>query len=247
MDRETISKDYLVELFEELNKKDINYIVLRGFLPLIEIEKSVDIDVYVNPRDKRKLNTCLTNLGWEKKVINIGRYPHVFFMKYDEEINREVIIDVVFGIYYGQELYKFVDYRQLLNSNRKIDVVKVPESTSALLLFFLHVLFDKNSISQENLTRLNLMYEDYKKHHNTETALSKSLAAVIVPYVQILIDKGIEFDEFKSFKDKVLKMGWLDYNIKRRFVMNGITKCNLVIFKIFKIIGGFSNVLSNKR
>ena len=151
-------RDYIRDVFETLDEKEVNYAVLRGYMPLEEMQTSSDIDVYVYPKDLAKTKGVLEGLGFKTPRINACNYPHVqYFLLTAEKLLK---IDIVTELCFGESLLTYVPEDTLLQHIEKREFIKTFRSDIALELFVLHVVYDKGALSTQNALRLQCFLEE---------------------------------------------------------------------------------------
>ena len=139
----------VIKTLQTMTKTDIDYFVIRGFNPLIQLEQDGDIDLYVNPKDRRKVHNFLVSLGFYTPFFNPTRYPHVqYILLKNAKVYR---IDIQFDFLFGNNLLR----PKNLELGSHIDHgVRIANPTCALQLLLYHILFDKRELSRTNKTRL---------------------------------------------------------------------------------------------
>lgn len=149
MDRKTLINN----LFDILNTNKIDYFVLRGYLNEDDLYLSKDIDIFVSKKHKNKFTKLLLSNGFKTPTINDNKYPHKQFFIFSEL--TLVKIDVVFGLYFGKENYKFAGIISFDNDITKFKNFYVLKPKLSFLMFSLHLVFDKNMIiSDKNKKRI---------------------------------------------------------------------------------------------
>ncbi|MEX2375246.1 MAG: hypothetical protein WD942_06620 [Dehalococcoidia bacterium] len=130
-------------LFVALNRAGVDYVVLRGYLPLRELETSADIDVLV-PRDQLdRAAAAVRAVGWLRRRLQDGKYPHVFFDFLGDGGRFAIVFDVVTGLNYGLELHELRNPAPVIARSGETGGVKVPDPWHAAFLLALHLLLDK--------------------------------------------------------------------------------------------------------
>jgi thymidylate kinase len=143
----------LRDLFDALGAARIPYVVLRGYLPLAELTDSLDIDVYIPRRALPAAAAVLSSRGWLERRHQTGRYPHRFFDNFAAPGRVCTMLDVVTDLCYGDRLYTLAGAEQVLGTTSMVDDVRVPHPWIAQFLFSLHVLLDKDALSEANARR----------------------------------------------------------------------------------------------
>lgn len=178
--------NYIQEIFKSLNVQNINYVVLRGYIPLEEITYSADIDIYVHPSDLKKTKNILKTIGFKTPYINACNYPHVqYFLLTSEQFLK---IDIVTELCFGEALFSYVREGNLLQYIVQRDYIKTFRTDIALELFVLHIIFDKGELSITNCQRLFAFFKDCKEKklslNNLPTAI-KHFCDLVIENVDI--------------------------------------------------------------
>ena len=143
--------------FEALGSAAPDYVVLRGFDPLDELERSIDIDVFIPASAIARVTAALRLVGWRKREHQIERFPHLFFDSWTGEHGFVRSLDVVTDLCYGPGLHSLRDAGRVGRHGRTIDGVRIPEPWMAAFMFALHVALDKGSLSEPNALRARAM------------------------------------------------------------------------------------------
>jgi hypothetical protein len=145
-------------LFALLESAAIEYVVLRGYLPLEELADSLDIDVYIARRDRRRATAALAQAGWFERRYQTGRYPHRFYDNFEVPGRVCTMLDVVYGLHYGDRLHALACAERVLETSELFEGVRVPHPWVALLTFAVHVLLDKEMLSENNARRGRMLW-----------------------------------------------------------------------------------------
>ncbi len=151
--------DAIRRLFDRLDAEGIRYVVLRGYLPLEELAESQDIDVYIARRNRRRATGVLARAGWLPRRYQTGRYPHRFYDNFDIPGRICTMLDVVYGLHYGDRLHGLKHPERVLATAQRLDGICVPHPWVALLTFALHVTLDKAMLSEHNALRGRKLWE----------------------------------------------------------------------------------------
>ncbi|WP_050614502.1 nucleotidyltransferase family protein [Bacillus testis] len=179
--------DVLNKTFKKMSSLDIQCVILRGYLPINDIEESKDIDLFVHPKDEKRVHKLLLDLGWYAPQINTTKFPHRQFFYFTP--TKTFKLDIVYDLYFGKEYIKLEKATLVFNKKREI----IPHlyganPYDALTIFMLHLVFDKGDISSESLTRLQRMYEDAKKAVRVEESVYCDLCNVLLPYISKILN-----------------------------------------------------------
>jgi thymidylate kinase len=141
------------DLFATLERAGIRYVLLRGYLPASEITTALDIDVYIPRADHARAARVLTRSGWRVRRAQTGRYPHRFYDHVDDPTRLCVMLDVVDALCYGPARHELRQPELVLTASERVAGVWVPHPWIALFTFALHVLLDKEHLSDANAAR----------------------------------------------------------------------------------------------
>lgn len=127
--------ELLKSLFNELNKHEVEYVVLRGNLSLREMAESNDIDILVSKSHKAAFEDVVKSLGWRDRYNQWGKYPHQFYDCNSSSNKLVITLDIVDDLIFGREMYRLSKQEFVFKSSENINGVKVPNSWAALFLF----------------------------------------------------------------------------------------------------------------
>lgn len=147
----------LENIFSALNSEGVDYVVLRDYENPEIMNHSVDLDVSFSEAHRAKAIEVLLKEGWLMPAINPNTYSHTNFFKWDGE--KVYKIDVMWGLYFKNGQYEYTDKSVMYNNTLSTYGPKVPDELSGLAFLLLHVIFDKNDISDKNYNQLVKHYE----------------------------------------------------------------------------------------
>lgn len=208
------------DILKKLDENGIEYSVLRGFIPIEEIDKSLDVDIYIPSKYKKKVHKIFTSLKWYTQKINCSRYPHQQYIYIsNNKLNK---IDIVYGLYYDQELRHFKYENLIFDGLRKENGVKILSPIMTLITFILHVLFDKKKLSEKNQKYLKLIYDDYKKNSSFNEKIDIELQNKIIKITKEMVEKNLELinKNIKFYKEQIQALNILDYSFLRKILYN---------------------------
>lgn len=213
----------ICDVLKYLESEGIEYVVLRGYIPVEDVNKSLDVDIYIPRKYKSKVKKLFNKLGWYSQKINCSRYPHKqYIYLFDNCVKK---IDIVYGLFYGNELRELTYEDRILEGVRKDSGINIPNPTIALHTFLLHVIYDKKMLSDKNRKILELMYNDYKQN---ETERNESVFLDIAE--ELLNDKSSDGKSIIAKYSEIIKS-------------KGILKYNFLRHKYFKIINTINNIV----
>ncbi len=222
------------DIFIKLNKENIKYILLRGYIPIKEIYESQDIDIYVKKEDRKKLKKILLDNNWKISKINTTRYPHEQYNILVD--NRIYKLDIVYGIYYTTSLKHFKYENKILQGTRKREDINIPNTITALILFCLHILYDKGILTEKNKVRLKSMYNDYLESNKDTIYLTNIFTDYFENIIQQMCKDTIENTNYKikTYIKYINNLNLLKSNIFRNIFCNFFTKIRKIIKKIWR-------------
>lgn len=147
----------LVSLFNELNSQNIHYCLIRDFENTEQVNTSKDIDIVIKKSEKNNAKKILASLGWVTPRINKNLYAHEQFYKWNG--TRLVELDVLWDIYYSDGKYKLTNQDDVFVSQGQLEQAKIPRNEVALRLLVLHLVFDKDNVSEKNLNQLKRLID----------------------------------------------------------------------------------------
>ena len=203
------------DMLKYIEKNGVEYTVLRGYIPIEEIDSSKDVDIYIPHKYKKKVHRLFIDQGWYCQKINCSRFPHKQYIYIMSDGIKK--IDIVYGLYYSNKLFKYQKEDNILNDIRKIEDINVLDPLNGLTTFILHLCFDKYEVSEKNFKYLKLMYEDYLQNSD------KNFDNLFVNYAKEIIN-----DEYnlKQYRKDIRKSGLISYNPFRHIYHRIYTKLN---------------------
>lgn len=139
--------------FRALETAGVPAVILRGYLPLSDLARSPDIDVFVPRPHRARAARALAAAGWRPRRHQTGRYPHRFFDSFDVPGRVATTLDLVDDLVFGPRVLGLRHPERLLEGRESADGLPVPDPWLALLAFGLHVVLDKETRSPANAAR----------------------------------------------------------------------------------------------
>lgn len=163
-------EEYLKELFEELNKSDIRYAVLRGYETLPS-EVNHDIDLGVHPDDSMKMSEIIQDVSHKYKYETVYTSQRQGIEQLYLFGNTECIkIDIwTMFSYKGLE---YLNIKTLLNDIRMHNNIKILAEESEVILSFLKEFLHCKWIRDDKVNLLNLKINKFKNFNNTYEYIS---------------------------------------------------------------------------
>lgn len=235
-------KDIIKKFFDEVNNKNINYVVWKN-TNLIEdfFLGKENLDIYINDENFEKLQVILMKYHWIKLVNNIRNYKfihHFFLFTNDKTYHLHIYIKIITG----DSILKEYDFTSFIKSEDKYFSNKhklwILDPNIQLILFKLRFLIKRSNFLG------NYLFKKQKKLYVKEFLYLKNSIKV---YNSIFYDfknkyflnKDIDnnLTKFDKVTSKIILRNILKYKIRNIFENNKIyinILINLIKKKIFK-------------
>ncbi len=182
----------LATVFEELDRSQISYCVLRGHADLLAGAIDGDVDLLVAAEQLDRMRRALGRLGFVT-LSRWGQAPHHFFIGYDDAGDQWVKLDVVTELAYGRPVPALSTdlAAHCLAKRVRHGPLFTPAAGDELLALLLHCLLDKRAFEakyQGRLTELARRIEDNRTM--TELIGRCFPAGATWPYISELIARG---------------------------------------------------------
>ena len=168
----------LLHVFEQLEREQIIYCVLRGYEELETVGDKDDIDFLVQEQSLGQLQLVLKGLNFVR-LPAWGYAPHHFFVMYDEASDRWLKLDVVTTVVYGTPIPSLQTALAVgcLSRRRRRGATFVPAPEDELVTLLLHCLLDKGTFAPHRLARV----QELRHEIADEEYLDKLLRTVWAP------------------------------------------------------------------
>ena len=217
-------------VLKKMEEDNIEYTVLRGFIPIAEIDTSKDVDIFVPSKYRKSVNVFFKNLGWYKQKINCSRFPHEQYIYLTEYGVKK--IDIVYGLYYGMELYKYKIQDDILKYTRKVEGINVLDFVTVIELFILHICFDKKQLSEKNRKYLELMNQELI-NSKTQENINDNL---FIDIANKLLNGKCETNNIKQYRKEIIQKNYLEYSATRHHYKKFTLKCKNYLRTFIKIL-----------
>lgn len=138
-------------LFSTFNNKNIDYCLVRDFQDINSLNNSDDIDIMIRSSDSLRAINLLEELGWLTPTINPNTFGHIQY--YKAHCKKVYKLDILNDLYFADGKYRFrFENEDILFT--EYNNIRVPTDEYALLFLLLHILLDKNFISNKNANQL---------------------------------------------------------------------------------------------
>ena len=138
-------------LFSEFNKNGIKWCILRDGGSIESINGADDLDLSVSSADFSRAAEILQNCGWQTPKLNPNTFGHVQYYRWAG--GRIYKIDILRDVYFADGLYEMASTREIYEAGQ------LPQDNLALRLLVLHVILDKQSVSDKNFAEIRRLYE----------------------------------------------------------------------------------------
>lgn len=210
----------ILNIFKEFNDNNIEYFILRDFETIDNILNSRDIDIYVNPLYRKNVSIIMNKLGWYTPRTNDNKYPHKQFYKM---ISGKVFkFDLVYGLNYGKRNYSIKENLVDVKKFNRIENIKIAEEKNALITMLLHMLFDKENISEKNLKIFKNIFKNYEKKYNNRKDDFYIISKKIIE--NNINDTNKNITEYQKMLYKYIK----ENKFKNIFIKSKILLCKIV-------------------
>lgn len=158
--------DIISEFFNEFNIISIKYCVLRNYRSVQEINEAEDLDISVAEDDIEKAHGLLVKLGWMTPDVNLNKYGHQQYYKWDGA--RLYKLDIIRGFYFADGKYTVPNPDYIYMNCETFHEAKIPRTCDGIDLLFYHVLLDKGyNISVNNKEQLQWLISRYEGGNNS--------------------------------------------------------------------------------
>lgn len=197
-----------IEILQELEKNKIEYVVLRGYIPIEKINFSKDVDIYIPYKYKKKVEKFFEKKGWYTTRINYARFPHKQYICVTETGFKK--IDVVFGLFYGKKLFHYLKEKELIDTRKKVDGIYVPKEVLAIETLVLHICFDKGNLSENNKKNIELLLKSTSNDYENN---------LFIQIAKRLLKEKWNKDCFREHKKTILEKNIVKTNPKHFYYM----------------------------
>src|SRR3989338_538931 len=222
----------LKNIFSIFNQNQINYLVLRNYFPIEELNHSADIDLFIMPKDFYQARKLLKKLGWQKRLIPRNDFGHEEWFKFDKMENKIFHLDLqnylkVFSQYLRKKQLAMIFYSAIKLDNTFF----VPSSTVALILLLSRVTFEKEKIEPKNLISLKNLWPQVKLVKNYQNEIKEIFGEQASLAVSKLNDsKIIDYNFYQN-----LKINFSNNFKFKEFFLGYYQKMKLIFYKILMI------------
>jgi thymidylate kinase len=230
--------DNIKLIFLRLNKAGIRYVVLRNYIPLDNLNYESDIDLLVDPKDKRRLIRVLKDEGFRSRFISNEDWNHSEVFKFDCTGNKIYIFDIQSSLFFSGGRFKLGSVNKILdNRELKKGIVFTPNEIHSFILLILHLAMDKKTVAKDRLQQAGYLYNQCARNKLFSEAVKKDFGKVISEYLFNKINEdAIDFSNHKFYK-KFAEVIRNKFKIDKRSIFFSVHRKVRIIFN--KIITFF--------
>lgn len=147
----------LKNTFNLLNKAGVNYVVLRNYLPIEDLNLKGDIDILVHPDDFERIKKILLADNWLPRIMP-RRDGHLEMLKFGKE--KIYIFDIQDGLLFRGKKIKAVEVETILDKKKLLDqYFFIPNDIHGLVLFIFRLALEKDNINDAQFAQLEVLYD----------------------------------------------------------------------------------------
>ncbi len=219
-----INNDVL-DILDCLNSENIDYFIIRDFKTVDDIINSKDIDIYINKNDLKRVDKLFKDRKWIIPALDNNKYPHKQYFKMSKD--KIYVFDIVDSFYYGKNNLKLnIDKLKNNKVRRKIEDINVADEKLALTTMLMHIVFDKEMVSDKNFKILSDMYEDYisSKENNDVNETERISKDIIERGMDLSNERITTYQKELLRSDLLIHQGLKNTFLKIRNVFKNIIK-----------------------
>ncbi len=154
-------QELLLHVFHTIEQANIRYCVLRGYEELEEIEDGGDVDLLVQADQLDHFREVLARLEFVMLPV-WGHAPHLFFVAYDQLVDRWLKLDVVTTLAFGKPIHAIQTglASNCLDRRRRREPTFVLSAEDELLTLLLHCALDKGMFAPHRRARIQALRQE---------------------------------------------------------------------------------------
>jgi hypothetical protein len=182
-------RNFLLGLFENLERQGVSYCVLRNYEGLPEYIEN-DIDLLVDPKEDGAFRICLSETakanGWVlvKEASRLGYHGYWFA---DIDFGKFVQIDVLLGLYWKG--IRWIEHHHILETRRRWKQFFVPDATAEAGTLLLKDLFSLGSVKRKY--QANIREFTCNHPQQLEDFLGQSLGKKLAARLVVMAQQGM--------------------------------------------------------
>lgn len=208
----------LKAVFDTLNEAGIDWLIVRSYEGLPEVNTAKDVDLIV---PKAQIDNAVAKIFEELRKYGFTYYEHqrfeciwcFTFYSLGESKTQSIKIDLLYGFVWRGAVV--VSAEEMLSANRRYNQIPVPSETMNGFLLWVKPLMTGGFIKEKYRTDIqkSVLNDPVEFHHLLESKFGNRLAKEIWPLLQTgKLDETVKFKNmlcrtawFKSFKANPVK------------------------------------------
>ncbi|MBU0660580.1 hypothetical protein KKG22_00190 [Patescibacteria group bacterium] len=212
----------LQHIFKLLNDAGILYVVMRHYDPIEQLNEQKDIDILVNPKQKKKLIKILKEFGFISRSFPTIDWRHEEYIYIDNIEKKIICFDIQTKLIFGKKRFFCLNKVETVLENRiKKENIYIPNKVDASVLFLYHRHLDKGD-RQANVSMDELHEKRYVLQRNIHACIF-TLHKIILLFkpVNLLVFIGVDGAGKSTLINKVKEeiplfnttvyLGWNNY------------------------------------
>jgi thymidylate kinase len=189
----------LKNTFGKLNKAGVNYVVLRNYLPVQNLNSKGDIDILVHPDDSERIKKILLADNWLLRIIpRVDGHTEMF--KFGKE-KKIYIFDIQDDLLFGKKKIKIGEVKAILNKRKLLDeYFFVPNDIHSLVLFIFRLALEKDSINDLQFARLEVLYNLSKDDKDFLEIIKKDFGEKVYELLLEILENKKNFLDRQNYK-----------------------------------------------
>lgn len=160
-----------------MNKAGVNYVVLRNYLPIEDLNLKGDIDILVHPDDFERIKKILLADNWLPRIIK-RRDGHLEMFKFGKE--KIYIFDIQDDLLFRGKKIKAVEVETILDKKKLLDqYFFIPNDIHSLVLFIFRLALEKDNINDAQFARLEVLYDLCRNYKDFLEIIKKDFGQTI--------------------------------------------------------------------
>jgi thymidylate kinase len=188
----------LKNIFSRLNKEGVNYVVLRNYLLIENLNSEKDIDILVHPRDAKRIKKVLLAGGWLPRILP-RRDGHMEMFKLGKE-KKIYVLDIQDDLLFGKEKIKIGEVEAILNKKKFLGDFFVPNNIHSLVLFIFRLALEKDSISDSQLKHLEALYDFSKNDKDFAEIIKEDFGQTISEALREMLESKKNILDGQNYK-----------------------------------------------
>lgn len=189
----------LKNIFSRLNKEGVNYVVLRNYLPVENLNSEKDIDILVHPVDGKRIKKILLANGWLPRILP-RRDGHIEMFKLGKE-KKIYVLDIQDDLLFGKEKIKIGEVEAVLNKRKLVDeCFFVPNDIHSLVLFIFRLVLEKDIINSSQFAYLEALYDLSKNNKDFLETIKEDFGQTVFESLREMLENKKNFLDSQNYK-----------------------------------------------